>query len=423
MKNYWKEVRLGDICKKITKGTTPSTYGYSFTNHGIKFIKAESITKDGSINPLSFAYISEETHLKLKRSQIELNDILFTMAGVFLGKVSILKDHYMLPANTNQAVAIIRISDTYANPFYVYYFLRQDSITKYVNSCTGQSAQPNINLNEISNLRIILPSIDIQNCIVNILKSLDDKIELNNKINRNLEAQAQAIFKSWFIDFEPFKGSMPSKWHYGNFSEIINSIIGGDWGKDSPTEAYIKRTYCIRGADIPSVKMGNKGKIPFRYILDKNYQIKQLQINDIVVEISGGSPTQSTGRCVQITQALLDRYDSSLICTNFCRAIKPQENYSSFVYHYLQYLYNSNIFFLYENGTTGIKNLDLNSFLVKEQIIVPSIDDVVKFNQIVCDISDVIYANSSENEKLAQLRDTLLPKLMSSEVDMSNIAV
>ena len=141
------------------------------------------------INPSSFVYISEEAHQKLKRSQIKLNDVLFTMAGIFLGKVAILKDKSMLPANTIQAVAIIRISYRCANPFYVYYFLQQDSITRYVNSSTGQSAQPNINLNEISNLRIRLPSIDIQNCIVNILRSLDDKIELNNKINRNFRTR------------------------------------------------------------------------------------------------------------------------------------------------------------------------------------------------------------------------------------------
>lgn len=414
----WKKVKLEDICINITDGvhnTVKDTINEQYYLLSCKNIKNGNVCIDKHDRT-----IGKETLDRLrKRTQLSKGDVLLSSVGT-IGETAIVKEEYP-PYEFQRSVAIFKPDKRYITSKFLFYSLNNKK--KVLQSMAEGAVQQCLFINPLKQFQISIPPLDEQKKIAGILSALDDKIELNNKINRNLEAQAQAIFKSWFIDFEPFKGSMPSKWHYGNFSEIINSIIGGDWGKDSPTEAYIKRTYCIRGADIPSVKMGNKGKIPFRYILDKNYQIKQLQINDIVVEISGGSPTQSTGRCVQITQALLDRYDSSLICTNFCRAIKPQENYSSFVYHYLQYLYNSNIFFLYENGTTGIKNLDLNSFLVKEQIIVPSIDDVVKFNQIVCDISDVIYANSSENEKLAQLRDTLLPKLMSSEVDISNIAV
>ena len=92
--------------------------------------------------------------------------------------------------------------------------------------------------------------------------------------------------------------------------------------------------YCIRGMDIPEVKYGNKGKIPIRYILEKNYKKKQLSSNDLVIEISGGSPTQSTGRIAIITQSLLNRFDYPLICTNFCKIIKPKENYSLFLYYY-----------------------------------------------------------------------------------------
>ena len=80
---------------------------------------------------------------------------------------------------------------------------------------------------------------------------------------------------------------------------------------------------------------------------------------DLVVEISGGSPTQSTGRIAVITDYLLNRYNEGMVCTNFCKAIKPKVNYSMFIYYYWLYLYQKNVFFSYENGTTGIKNLDI----------------------------------------------------------------
>lgn len=181
--------------------------------------------------------------------------------------------------------------------------------------------------------------------------------------------------------------------------------------------------YCIRGMDIPEVKYGNKGKIPIRYILEKNYKKKQLSSNDLVIEISGGSPTQSTGRIAIITQSLLNRFDYPLICTNFCKIIKPKENYSLFLYYYWDYLYDSGRMFSYENGTTGIKNLDYKALIKLEKIQIPSKEEIIDFNNRITPLLNKIYQNSLEIEKLSKLRDTLLPKLMSGELDVSQVEV
>ena len=177
--------------------------------------------------------------------------------------------------------------------------------------------------------------------------------------------------------------------------------------------------YCMRGADLPEITFGNKGKMPVRYILPKNFTNKQLTANNIVIEISGGSPTQSTGRCALITQSLLDRYECDMVCTNFCRAIKPKEGYSEFIYYYWRYLYEHNVMFLYENGTTGIKNLDISSFLENEKIIIPTLNSVHKFSNIVQKLRNTIATNGLEIEKLTNLRDTLLPKLLSGEISVN----
>ena len=242
-------------------------------------------------------------------------------------------------------------------------------------------------------------------------------------LNNHLEQIAQAVFKSWFVDFEPFGGDIPNDWQEGTFSEVILATIGGDWGKDTPTGNNTQEVYCIRGADIPDVNAGNKGKMPIRYILPKSYTDKQLMNGDIVVEISGGSPTQSTGRCALITHSLLERYNRGLICTNFCRAVKPLAGFSMFVYFYWKYLYSRNVMFSYENGTTGIKNLDIMGFLGTEPIIIPPIEVAHQFNETIGVLVDMVFANGFKNETLATIRDTLLPRLISGELSVSDLDI
>src|ERR1035437_159782 len=103
----WKEYNLGELTTVVTKGTTPT--GSLFTNEGINYIKSEAIGYNGKINNSTFAFISRETHQKLKRSQLQKDDILFSMAGIYLGKSAIVTED-LLPANTNQALAIIRLN-------------------------------------------------------------------------------------------------------------------------------------------------------------------------------------------------------------------------------------------------------------------------------------------------------------------------
>ena len=198
-------------------------------------------------------------------------------------------------------------------------------------------------------------------------------------------------------------------------------MIAGDWGKDTPSGSNTEMVYCIRGADIPEVKAGNKGKMPTRYILPKNYAAKRLLPGDVVVEISGGSPTQSTGRIAAISQSLLDRYDKGMVCTNFCKALKPKTGYSMFIYYYWQYLYSKNVFFSYENGTTGIKNLDIGGFIESEPIVLPPSKLVKEFDAFCKPVFDTIFANGLVNERLSSIRDLLLPKLISGELDVSNV--
>lgn len=319
---------------------------------------------------------------------------------------------------------VLRAKEGKSDKDFIYYLSISPNFRSIaIKSMVGSSGRQRVQQNVLENAEFLLPDLKTQKKISAVLGSLDNKIELNEKINQNLESQAQAIFKSWFVDFEPFGGKMPADWKSGTFSELITNTVGGDWGKDELQDNYTEEVYCIRGADIPDVKIGNRGKMPKRYILQKNYSLKKLNDGDLVVEISGGSPTQSTGRIAAISDYLLNKYKNKIICTNFCKSLKPKKNYSEYVYHYWQYLYDKNIFFGYENGTTGIKNLDISAFLETEPVIIPSQNILVAFAEVCKKTFAQIYHNGYENETLAQLRDTLLPKLMSGEIDVSDVAV
>ena len=312
---------------------------------------------------------------------------------------------------------VMRAKTGISDPQFVYYTAISPVFRNVaIKSMVGSSGRQRVQQSVLEELELSVPDLEEQRRIGAFLARIDEKIALNDRINDNLQQQAQALFKKWFVD-----NPDAISWKEGTFSNLIEKAISGDWGKDSPSGNNTEMVYCIRGADILEVRAGNKGKMPTRYILPKNYAAKQLVDGDIVVEISGGSPTQSTGRAAAVSDALLARYDKGMVCTNFCKALKPRAGYSMYVYYYWQYLYDRDIFFSYENGTTGIKNLDINGFIETEPIVIAPEGLVEKFDAVCQTIFSKIYANGMENEHLALVRDTLLPKLMSGEIDASAV--
>lgn len=355
-------------------------------------------------------YIFDGEYLLIAEDGENLNSRSQPIANVVLGKFWVNNHAHIVKTNSKCEI------------HYLCYLLNNTNISGYI---TG-SAQPKLNQYNLNNMVLEIQDYETQYKISIILKRINDKIKLNEKINKNLEQCLFYLFNEKFMqyDFNEFSNSkkqIPSTWNLGKFNDIIDSLGSGDWGKEQLTGNYTNEVYCIRGADIPDVKQGNKGKMPIRFILPKNFENRKLNENEIVIEISGGSPTQSTGRTVFITKDFLCRFNKDIICTNFCKVIKPKINYEIFLYLYLNYLYNKDVMFAYENGTTGIKNFDIKSFINNFLIVIPSEEDIINFNNLIKDVFKIIIHNGLEIEKLQRLRDTLLPKLMSGEIDVSKI--
>ncbi len=287
----------------------------------------------------------------------------------------------------------------------------------------------------LCDMQLPIPSITKQREIVNEYNVIQNRIALNQQLIQKLEETAQALYKQWFLDFEfpdengkPYKSNggemvwneelqkeIPNGWEVGTLDDVKSSTLGGDWGKDISIDNYNQEVYCIRGTDIPSSAICQKGNIPLRYILKKNLFNRKLDANDIVIEISGGSPTQSTGRSLFVTEEYLSYLNKPIICSNFCRVIKAQFGFSEFLFSTIKYLYNAGVLFTYENSSNGVKNLALEDLFREEQISIPKNEIVQEFTRVFLSINKHINAIGKELELSNELRNLLLSKLATIE--------
>ena len=320
---------------------------------------------------------------------------------------------------------------------YLYTVLNSNFVKKQANSQAKNSVQPDLTHTMFKSMVIPVPeSKKEQNRISKIINNINQKIQINNQINQELEAMAKTLYDYWFVQFDfpdqngkPYKSSggkmvynpelkreIPEGWGVTTFSSWISENKTGDWGKETSEGNYTLEVDCIRGADINGLSGNGKTDMPTRFILEKNKN-KLLTDFDIVIEISGGSPTQSTGRIVGISKNVLNRFELPLICSNFCKAVSlsEQETFYNFIYEWKN-LYDNGVLFSWEGKTSGIKNLLFDSFITNYQISEPPIDLMRQFFDYASSVDRKIQLLLKQNQELTQLRDWLLPMLMNGQV-------
>lgn len=397
------EVKLADLCEVITKGTTPSNIGAEFTTDGIKYIRSEMLTSAKYIAEDGFLYISEDTHTKLRRSQLKSGDILFSMAGVYLGKTAILRD-CDVPANTNQAVALIRANPEKCNREYVYYFLNLPEVIKSVNSITGQAAQPNINLKQIGNIPILLPLQEKQDSIVAILSAYDDLIENNQKQIKLLEEAAQRLYKEWFVDLRfpghetiPIVDGIPEGWKKNFLGGICalkkDTVSAGQVSTGTPyigLEHMPRVDFCLSSWGSAEDVISNK----FRYI-ENDIIFGKIRPYFHKVGFALNNGVVSTDSFVMKAN---DGVWGLLLMTVFDKTF---------------------VDYTYQTCKEGSKmpRADWNQ-MKKYPVLIPSEKTRQDFERIIWSITRQIKALALQNHLLTEARDRLLPKLMSGEIEV-----
>lgn len=308
---------------------------------------------------------------------------------------------------------------------YIYYLLKLINL----NSKRVGAAQPLLTQEIIGNINARVPVYSEQVKISKILSTLDRKISLNRSINAELERMAKEIYDYWFVQFEfpdehgrPYKSSggkmvynpvlkreVPAGWEVKSFADFV-SKQNGDWGEENPTITNDIEVLCARGADIVQME-----DLPHRYI-SKSHLDRLMKKGDIMVEISGGSPVQATGRCSYISEALLSRLGKKLVCSNFCQVVRVQDyEMSSYLYMTWDLLYKNDNMFKFEGKTSGIKNFQIDSFLQTKWSIPPH-NLISKYQVFFDNLLSKKEALKKEITLLQNQRDELLPLLMTGQV-------
>lgn len=409
----WKECRLGDYCDFQN--------GYAFkssefkTNGEYKIVKIKEL-KDGLVKFFDDSASVDIHDIKeFEKYKIYRNDVLFSLTGdpvskpnplSWVGRVSIYRSDEN--ALLNQRTCKIKKSDEIDNQFLYYYFRQWENFYALASKATGSASQANISTNTIADTIIKFPPLPTQQKIADILSSLDDKIELNNKINTNLEQQSRPLFKNCFVDFEPFSGKMPEGWKVGKLSEYCNFQEGYVNPAQIHNEYFDGDVKWLRAVDINELFILNTSrtltKCGFESAGKSAFLFKP---GSIAISKSG-----TVGRLGII---------SDFMCGN--RAVigielKEQQNLS-YIHQYLKSRQTE-----FPDMAVGSvqKNLYV-SILENLDIIIPSKEVLEKFAAICIPFYDQIKTNCVENNNLSSIRDTLLPKLMNGEIEVGEVII
>lgn len=403
----WKEVRLGDVCNIITGFPFP---GKKYSKEGIRVVRGDNVTIGNLRWDTEKDKRWNEPFDKTEYYSLQANDIVIGMDGSRVGKNKARIKEEDLPLLLAQRVACVRHNEL-AEQDYLYYNIFSKKFIDYVNSIHTGSAIPHISQKQIEDYKILLPNLETQRRIATILSSLDRKIELNNKINADLEEMAQAIFKNWFVDFEPFKdgkfvdselGMIPEGWKVGCLGDMGNIVCG-----KTPSKANSN----YYGGDIPFIKIPDMhGNVFVENSEDRLTEEGSLsQIKKLI------PPYSLMVSCIA-TVGLVSINTKPSHTNQQINTVIPH-NKSALFYLY-QHIKN-NEEFLKNMGRGGTTTLNVNTKSFSNiRLLIPSEIALDQFHGIVEGLFKKIELNMHESRTLSLLRDTLLPRLMSGELEV-----
>ena len=402
----WNVATIGELCSNVSSGGTPKSTNEKYYGGDIPWLN----TKEINFNRIydTEKHITKEGYENSAAKWIKKDSVIVAMYGATAAKVAM----NMVDLTTNQACCNLTIDKSLANPKYVYYYL-YSNYERLLNLASG-AAQQNLNSNIIKEFPINIPSLNVQNEVVTLLSTIDDKIELNQKINNHLEEIILEIFDRWFVKFELSDelkssklGLIPKGWDIDYLgSKKSCTIMGSGIRNFEDSKIYIATadvdnsiiTYnenLITMEDKPS--RANMQPVPKSIWFAKMIDSRKLIMVD------------------EYSSELLDNY---IFSTGFC-GLKCVDKY----FYYLWTFLLTDAFNTMKNnfctGTTmqAINNKDTKLI----EFVLPDDNLLSQFNSIAEPIFKEIYYNNNEIKKLQNLRDILLPKLMSGEIDVSKI--
>ena len=394
----YDKIEIQHICLNICSGGTPKSTVTEYYGGNIPWLNTKEINFCRIYE--TERTITDEGLNNSSAKWVPANTVIVAMYGATAGKTAIAK----IPLTTNQACCNLNIDSAKADYRFVYYALYNDYA--YLASLANGGAQQNLNAQQIKEFEIPFPPLKEQKRIADILSSLDDKIELNRRINGNLEQQAQALFKAWFVDFEPFKS--------GKFVDSELGRIPEGWkvvelGKATTQE---KEKVGIR-SDVKVLSPVTTGKL----MLSEEYFTKQV-FSDSIAKYILVKPNSFAYNPARVNIGSMGRntfmFDG---CVSPVYVVFSCEK----EYHYFFDMYRQLPSFKEEviaRSIGGVRQTLKYSDFALIQIIYPPQNVVIQFNDLY---ERLLYAQNmfhAESKNLAEIRDSLLPQLMSGEINM-----
>ena len=412
----WKEYKLGELADIQTGPFGSQLHQHDYVDAGTPCIMPTNIGSHLDIQSDRIAHVKAEDVMRLSKHCVKTGDIIYSRRG------DIEKCAFIRPQEEGWLCGTgclrIRTNSQKANSHFIAYQLSTKECKKWIVGNAVGTTMLNLNSGILKELPLYMPNRQIQDSVVAILKSLDDKIEVNRKINENLEQQTQALFKSWFVDFEPFKN--------GEFVESELGMIPKGWrvGKLGELCVTNKRTY--KGEFNVKIKYIDTGSVTNNFIessqiLDPTCDKIPSRAKRAVVE---GDIIYSSVRPNQKHYALLfSPSANTVVSTGFIVITSNWSAYRYFIYEFLiQDGVIDNLQAIAEQSVSTFPSINASD-ITNLKVVIPPNEIVVQYANIAFSHYNKINNNQQESRRLAELRDTLLPKLMSGELKVNEINI
>ena len=412
MKSEWREVRLGDFCQKIGSGATPTGGKESYLASGpFSLIRSQNVHND-RFSYDGLAYISDLQAKKLDIVTVEIDDVLLNITGDSVARVCMVANE-VLPARVNQHVAIIRPKVRHLDSFFLRYFLvspkQQARMLSYASSGATRNA---LTKGMIENFIVPLPPLPEQKAIARILGSLDDKIELNRRMNATLEQMAQTLFRAWFVDFEPVKAKAAGLQPVGMDAETA-ALFPSEWESSTrlipkgwevvPLNTVYKIYDNLRVPLSRGERDLRRGVYPYSGAADVMDCIDDFLFDGVYLLLGeDGSVLQKDDTPV------LQYVWGKFWVNNHAHVMQGAQSIST--EHLMLALKERNI----AAYVTGAVQLKLNQGNLGRIPFLKPTDQIANaFTKILTPIYNQFRNNVEQSQTLAQLRDALLPRLVS----------
>ena len=402
MTSEWNHFALGEITELVIdyRGKTPKKLGGDWCKQGYRALSAKNIKTGRIVQAETIRYIDESLYRKWMKDEVQRGDILITSEAPF-GQIFFWDSDEKIVLS--QRLFCVRIKPEYDARFIYYYMTTPEFQSELDGRATGTTV---IGLRQPELMKCVIrcPEIQEQKVIAAILSSIDAKIIANEKVNDNLQQQAAAIFRSWFVDCAPFGGKAPDEWKNVTLEDITALISRGITPKYADdTDQIVINQKCIRNHTIDlSLARTHTPKV---------INEKWLRFGDLLINSTGDG---TLGRAAQVWFQ-----PKNLTVDSHVTIARPAKENLIFYIGLWGILHEKEIESLH-TGSTGQTELPRDRVKAME-LRLPDNDTLDRFNALITPMATAIVANQEENNRLAALRDAILPKLMSGEIDVSAV--